>query len=57
MRALHEAADYLIEIGGTDMVIRPHGLYEITVRRLDEDAAEKAVRNLIEEKGNERRDD
>ncbi len=57
MRALHEAADYLIEVGGKDMVIRPHGLYEITVRRLDEDAAEKAVRNLIEEKGNERGDD
>jgi hypothetical protein len=48
MKALHEVADFLLEVGGQDIVWRPHGLYEISVRRLGEDEAEQATRNVLE---------
>ncbi len=58
MRAeLHDAVRHLNRVGGSDILIVDGRIYEISARELDTDTVRQAVRNLIEEKGNERRND
>lgn len=41
---------HLRSVGGTDIVIDGHAIYEISVRKLDRDTVRQAVRNVIDEK-------
>ncbi len=58
MRELQQAVRHLSRTSGSaDIVIVDGRIYEISARELDTDTVRQAVRNLIEEKGNERRND
>lgn len=49
MKILHEAAEHLIRVGGADIILRPHGLYELSVRKLDEDTLQQGAQDILEE--------
>ncbi len=51
---LHDAVRHLNRVGGSDILIVDGRVYEIASRELDADTVRQAVRNLIEEKGDER---
>lgn len=40
---------HLEKVGGTDVVIVGHEVYEIRVRKLDEDTVHDAIRRVIEQ--------